>query len=244
MAKMRVFQIHFYQLVLLCFMVSGSVFAFCYHQANREADLLHKNEVVMAWPLLGHTIVLDAGHGGFDPGAVTESGIEEKTINLQITLELATLLREAGMEVILTREEDVALADNKKDDMAKRVQIGQESDCDLFLSIQANKYTTANERGCQVFFHPKSAESKQLAECIQGEMSRLLKNTRRKSMALDSSYLLRKLEMPTAIVEVGFISHPEEAALLQDHFYQEEVAWSIYSGIIQYFVLTEEKSDV
>ena len=240
MVNMRSFKVNFYHLVVFCGLVSGSVFAYYYHQAQ-ALEIPPQEKIVIAWPLVGRTIVLDAGHGGFDPGATTADGLEEKTINLEITLKLAALLREAGMQVVLTRDQDVALAHTKKEDMAARVQIAKNSGCDLLLSIQANKFSTASERGCQVFYHPKDAASKMLANSIQEEMRRLLKNTRRKSLSLADSYLLRNLSMPSAIVEVGFLSHPQEAALLADGFYQAEVAWSIYSGILQYFAAQEEK---
>ena len=185
-------------------------------------------------------IVIDAGHGGNDPGKVGVNGVEEKAINLQIALRLQRLLESEGIEVVLTRTDDNGLysegADNKKvEDMRKRCEIITEKMPVFTISIHQNSYPEEYVKGAQTFYYGKSDEGKQLAEQIQVSMiERLDKENHRSAKSNESYYLLKRTPTPTVIVECGFLSNTQEAELLTTEDYQEQVAWAIHMGVMQY----------
>ncbi|MGM0878727.1 MAG: N-acetylmuramoyl-L-alanine amidase CwlD [Bacillota bacterium] len=193
-------------------------------------------------PLTGKVIYLDPGHGGPDGGAVGSSTLE-KDISLSITLLVRDYLQEQGALVILTREKDVDLADEntsgysrrKAEDLKKRVKLINESDAELFLSIHLNAIPSARWSGAQTFFNGKFIENENVAKYIQDELRRNLENTERKAKPIDGVYLLKNTVKPGALVEVGFLSNPQEEKLLSTEKYQEKVAASIYNGILRYF---------
>lgn len=186
-------------------------------------------------------VVIDAGHGGIDPGKIGVSGEKEKDINLAIAKKLEQLLKKKDIEVIMTRDSDVGLYDpnssNKKvDDMRKRCQLIDESEAHFTVSIHQNSYHESNIKGAQVFYYKHSDEGEKIAKLLQDKLvSKLDKTNRRKAKANDSYYLLRKTQNPTIIVECGFLSNPEEAKLLSDDDYQTQVAKAICEGILEYF---------
>ncbi len=185
-------------------------------------------------------IVVDAGHGGDDPGKVGINGVLEKDLNLQIAQRLKKLLEEENIEVILTRESDAGLydagTDNKKvQDMRRRCEIIKEAMPVFTVSIHQNSYPQEEISGAQCFYFGQSEEGKELAETIQESLKeRLDKENHREAKANESYYLLKKTPTPTVIVECGFLSNSKEAALLMTEDYQQEVAWAIYMGIMQY----------
>ena len=193
-------------------------------------------------PLTGKVIYLDPGHGGPDGGAVGNSSLE-KDISLSISLKIRDYLQEQGALVLLTREEDVDLADEdtsgysrrKAEDLKNRVKIINESDADLFLSIHLNAIPSSRWSGAQTFFYGKFIENENAAKYIQDELRRNLENTERKAKPIDGIYLLKNTEKPGALVEVGFLSNPQEENLLSTDEYQEKVAASVYNGILRYF---------
>ncbi|GAF18739.1 LOW QUALITY PROTEIN: germination-specific N-acetylmuramoyl-L-alanine amidase, cell wall hydrolase CwlD [Bacillus sp. JCM 19046] len=193
-------------------------------------------------PLSGKVIVLDPGHGGMDGGASSKSGILEKKITLDVALKLRDYLQEAGHLVILTREEDIDLADEttakirqrKVEDLRKRVEIVNESDADFFLSIHMNAIPSDRWRGSQTFYHLKDKKNEELAVFIQEELKRNLENTDRYAKPIHHVYLLKEAKIPGALVEAGFLSNPAEAALLENDDYQTKVAASIYEGMLRY----------
>ena len=185
-------------------------------------------------------VVLDAGHGGNDPGKVGDTGCYEKDINLLIVEKLKTFLEMEGIKVLLTRDGDYGLyaetdTNKKSADMRNRVKIIEENKPMLAVSVHQNSYTDGSIKGAQTFYSGFSIESKELAEKIQASMVTVLdKNNHRKSKQNDSYYLLKKTTCPIVIVESGFLSNDAECKLLETEFYQEKVAWSIYMGIMQY----------
>lgn len=194
-------------------------------------------------PMSGIVIALDAGHGGADGGAVSKDGIIEKDINMAIVLHLRDYLQQAGALVLLTREGDydLALPDTKghsrrkTEDLIERAEKVQERKADLTISVHMNSIPSPRWSGAQTFYHPRNPESKRLASDIQAEIREALGNTDRVAKQADKTvYLLKTLEMPTALVEVGFLSHPEESRLLADEEYQRKVAASIYRGILRF----------
>lgn len=193
-------------------------------------------------PLTGKVIYLDPGHGGPDGGAVG-STLQEKDVALSISLKLRDYLQEQGALVLMTREEDVDLADKdtsgysrrKVEDLKKRVEIINKSEAELFLSIHLNAIPSAKWSGAQTFYHGKFVENENVAKFIQDELRRNLENTERVAKPINGIYLLNKVEKPGALVEVGFLSNPLEEKMLSTEEYQEEVAASIYNGILRYF---------
>jgi len=185
-------------------------------------------------------VVIDAGHGGFDPGKVGINGTLEKDVNLQIALKLKEFLEANDIRVIMVREEDTGLYDenssNKKvQDMKNRITLIDEADPILTVSIHQNSYTEEYVHGAQVFYYKTSVEGLALAESIQNRMIMTLdpENTRQVK-ANDSYYLLRKTGTPIVIVECGFLSNQAEAEKLSTPLYQEKVAWAVHIGILQY----------
>lgn len=188
-------------------------------------------------------IVLDAGHGGDDPGKVGINGELEKDLNLSIVLILKEILKE-DYTVILTRDTDVMLCDegvnNKKtSDLKNRVKLINESSCDIAILIHQNSFQSENAKGAQVFYHAKSEDGKFLATCLQEELIAGSDPSNTRSAKSDQTYYILKNATPTVvIVECGFLSNPEEAARLCLLSYQESLALSIKNGIDRYF---EEK---
>lgn len=185
-------------------------------------------------------IVLDAGHGGDDPGKIGVNGAEEKDINLSITKRLQSLLEANNVTVIMTREDDNGMYDrtasNKKvQDMKKRLELIQKSDPALVISIHQNSYHEESIHGAQVFYYKTSQKGKEAAELMQKQLiQRVDKENTRAEKANASYYLLKKTEVPIIIVECGFLSNQNEAGLLVTEEYQEKLAWAIHMGIMEY----------
>lgn len=186
-------------------------------------------------------VVIDVGHGGKDPGKVGVDQSLEKDINLAIALKLESFLQQSDLIVVLTRKDDTGLYDedasNKKvQDMRRRVALVEELNADLVVSIHQNSYLDPSVRGPQCFFYANSKEGEAIARILQSQLNEGLKVEHpREAKPNDSYYLLKKSSVPVVIAECGFLSSPEEAALLNDEIYQEKLAWNIYLGILQYF---------
>jgi len=190
-------------------------------------------------------VLLDAGHGGEDGGAVGIGGLVEKDLNLEITLMLDYFLRALGYETILTRAEDVDLHDlmaqtlrtRKVSDIQARFAMMEAlREDDLFVSIHMNKFGQASARGTQVFYSQNNPQSSLLAESIQQNVIALLQpeNHRQIKPSNDSIYLLYHANRPAVLVECGFISNAAEAGLLQDADYQNQLAFAIAMGIMEH----------
>lgn len=188
------------------------------------------------FPMVEMTIVLDAGHGGWDPGKTGTEGANEKDLNLVVVEKLSDYLEQGGAEVILTRTSDDALGNGKRTDMAERKKIANESGADLLVSIHQNAFPSPKAKGAQVFYHSHSEQGKILAECVQESLrSRVDDSNQRQAKENSDYYILRTTEIPAVIVECGFLSNREEEKLLNDATYQEKLAWAIYCGILDYF---------
>jgi N-acetylmuramoyl-L-alanine amidase len=186
------------------------------------------------------TVVIDAGHGGFDPGKVGVNNAKEKDINLSVAYKLKNLLEQNDIRVIMTREDDHGLyskndVDKKRTDMRKRVSIINSSHAFIAVSIHQNSFTQESSWGAQVFYYEKSAEGKILAEIIQESMKQTIKDgNHRIAKSNNSYYMLLHTDCPLVIVEGGFLSNRKEADLLCDSDYQEKLAWGIHIGILEY----------
>lgn len=193
----------------------------------------------------GLTVVLDAGHGGTDPGKIGVNGEKEKELNLEITMLLKEKLEKQGIHVVLTRDSDGGLYDeqsnNKKvQDLQRRCELIHKTSPRCAVSIHQNSYTTPEVKGAQVFYYTNSAEGKKLAEGLQTALVEGVDpENHREAKGNTSYYLLKKTDVPLAIVECGFLSNPEEAGLLATKEYQEKVAEAVCTGILKYL----EKSD-
>ena len=188
-------------------------------------------------------VVIDAGHGGIDGGAVGYAGTLEKEVNLQIATKCELLLGLFGIDVAMTRREDTSLDDGtgatiarrKADDIKARVALAN-AGADALVSIHMNSFTDSRYWGTQTFYsgnHPRSVE---LAEFLQTAARTLLApdNTREAKQAEKSIYLLQNVTIPAVIVECGFLSNPEEEAKLVTDEYQKGVAVAICAGTLQF----------
>ena len=188
--------------------------------------------------LLGKVIYLDPGHGGVDPGAIYKD-IEEATINLEISKQLMNRLEQEGAIVYLTRNGDYDLAVNnavnrKRSDLSRRGNIINRSLCDIYLSIHLNADISTTWRGAQVFYDDVNSENEKIAKILQQVLKEDLKTTR-KYKKTNEMYLHKRVTRPGVLVEVGFITNPNERYLLMQDSYQKKVANSITRGIIKYF---------
>ena len=185
-------------------------------------------------------VVIDAGHGGKDPGKVGVNDVLEKDLNLQIAEKLKKFLEASDVEVVMTRTTDTGLYDenasNKKvQDMKQRIQIIEEAQPDIAVSIHQNSYDEEYVKGAQVFYYGGSAAGEYAAGLIQDRLVKELDSeNHRTSRANESYYLLKKTGRPLVIVECGFLSNAEEAAELSDDYYQEKLAWHIHMALMQY----------
>lgn len=199
----------------------------------------------VALPVSNKVIVLDAGHGRRRPEEVQLLiGLSEAGINLNIALKVQNLLEQAGSTVILTRSDDNGIYDldkktlreKKVSDIKNRVKIGNESEADIFVSIHMNKIPETQYWGWQTFFKKDDEKSKMLAKCLQSGLNETIqKENKRESLKIENVYIIEHVEIPTAIVECGFLSNEEEKELLKTNEYQDKLAWGIYIGIMDYF---------
>ena len=224
---------------------------FCSMQFNINEK---RKEVVetSSLPISGKVIVVDAGHGVPDEGAESSNGTTEAESNLKIALKLQNLLEQSGSTVILTRSDENAIYDidsttlkqKKISDIHNRVKIGNESSADIFVSIHLNKIPQPQYDGWQTFYKKGNSDGQKLAVSIQNSLNKAIdRENDRIAKTIDNIYIIKHVEIPTTIVECGFLSNPEEEKLLLDDEYQNKLAWGIYNGIIEYFNEKEENNN-
>nr|WP_296030434.1 N-acetylmuramoyl-L-alanine amidase [uncultured Dorea sp.] len=185
----------------------------------------------------GKVIVIDSGHGGDDPGKIGINQAKEKDVNLKIAKKVKKRLKKEGWKVVMTREEDVMLGDAQKGnrkihDMKARVELINKTMPAMAVSIHQNSYQEAEIHGAQVFYYSHSQDGKRMAETIQRALLMADEENTRQAKANDTYYLLKRTEVPTIIVECGFLSNPQEAEKLTEDGYQKKLAQAITSGII------------
>lgn len=227
---------HFMELAMACLLL------ICFYYLSREAANVSKemnSEKV---------IVVDAGHGGMDPGMIGVGGLEEKGINLSIALKLKAELEKQNFAVVMTRSGDAGLYDedskNKKaQDLQKRISVIRETEPLLSVSIHQNSYQDPSVKGPQVFFYKDSSEGEKLAKILQEKLNTGLSVARpRVEKGNTTYYLLKRSPGILNIIECGFLTNQEEASLLQQEEYQEQVARAIAEGICQYFGLEKDNT--
>ncbi len=179
--------------------------------------------------VLGKTVVIDAGHGGVDGGVVgANTGVKESDINLAVSKCLKEFLTEAGYRVVMTRTSEDSLKKGKLKDMEARKDIILDASAHLVVSIHQNRYPRSYVKGAQVFFAP-AGENKDIADTMQSVLNDRLGCAR--NAAKGDYYILQCSSVPSLLVECGFLSNPEEEALLVTPDYQQKVAYAIFCGI-------------
>lgn len=198
---------------------------------NKDTDSLPK------------TVILDAGHGGEDGGASSADGLLEKDLNLALALVMRDILAANGVKVILTRDTDTLLYDRNVDfqgrkkmlDMAARLKIANDAPNAIFVSLHMNTYPHPSCQGVQVWYSENNAVAEELAKTIHKTVQEILQpeNDRPIKKSGSSIYLLHHLACPAVLVECGFLSSPEEAALLGDENYRQQLALTLCMGILR-----------
>lgn len=216
------------RVLVVILLVAGIFLAWGRYQSFKEQQAVKS----LSWVVANYKVIVDPGHGGIDKGAMGPGGTEEQHVNLAISKHLAQFLSQGGARVFLTREDSNVYEGESGDDLIERVKLVEKVKADLFISIHCNAFDD-RERGAQTFYDQSSAEGKKLAESVQAEIKRLLANTERVPLSIDA-FVLRNQKIPAVIVEVGFLSNPEEEKLLADARYQREMAFAIYGGIVKY----------
>lgn len=191
------------------------------------------------------TIILDPGHGGEDPGAVSNSGIKEKDVNLSIASKVRDLLKASGYNVIMTREEDkleyspetTNITQKRFEDLKRRKKIMDESGASIVVSIHMNKFGQTQYWGAQVFYPPNSPDSLKLAGELQNSIKEKVntENKRQPELKKEAIVILKDIKIPTVIVECGFLSNPEEEKVIGTPDFQDKMANAIKAGIDKYF---------
>ena len=191
------------------------------------------------------TVILDPGHGGEDGGAVGANKVYEKDLNLDIAKKVKALLKEKGITVKCTREEDILLYDRNADykgrkkllDLAARLNISRETENSVFVSIHMNAFPQTQYSGLQVYYSTNDSRSEQLALLIQNATRKTLQpnNTRLIKAATSSIYLMHRITTPAVLVECGFLSNDEECQKLSDEEYRAKLA-EVLAEAIETFV--------
>lgn len=197
-------------------------------------------------PIVQRTVIVDAGHGGEDGGAVGIDNTVEKDINLDIALKLEKILKFYGFNVIMTRTEDVMTCDDGLDSMRKkkvsdihnRFEIMEKNPDAVFVSVHQNKFTDSSQHGTQVFYSGNNEESKKLAESVQNSVVCTLQPDNKRVVKKSGSgiYLLYHAKNPAILVECGFISNPNEVKKLNNKEYRMKTAMLIADGLLKYFM--------
>jgi len=200
-----------------------------------------KDDIPM-WNEQEITIVVDAGHGGIDGGALSSGGIKESDLNLEVSLIIQEILTANGYKAVLTRQTDESLDDPndklpfKTSDLKRRVDVCKNYPNSVFVSIHMNKFAQERYSGLQVFYSSNNNSSEALAKKIQENVRNFLQNgnDRMVKQADDNIYVLNKIDVPAVLIECGFLSNPEECALLCNDKYRKKLSAVISSSIIEF----------
>ena len=228
--------IKFVVIIFLCVVTLISIF--------NEAKVIEVKQNKIFVENLKPTIVIDAGHGGEDSGAVASDKTLEKDLNLEISLLLKDMFKAGGFNVVMTRKTDTDISsggdtvkERKASDMNNRLKIYNSSEKNIVVSIHQNKFTQNKYKGTQVFYGTLNEGSSVLANSIKNSIKGMIQqtNTRQIKPSDSNIFLLSKAKVPAVIVECGFISNQEELNLLKESEYQKEIAFSIFCGVLDYY---------
>lgn len=195
------------------------------------------------------TVIIDGGHGGKDGGAVSVTGTLEKDINLSIAHKLERLLNANGFDTLMTRTTDNEVSDNeeikKHDELKNRVDIFNSSADNIVISIHQNKFTQEQYSGTQIFYSQNNSKSEILAENIKNSVVSLIQNDNKRECKKAGSeiFILDNSNVPTVLVECGFLSNYQEANSLDSEEYQNKLTYCIFLGI-QEFENTLLRNDI
>ncbi len=223
-------------IVISMLILTAITFVFCFSSLKNGSALSSEQPKVK--------VVLDAGHGGVDGGVSgVRTGVKESELNLAIVKKLERLLIDGGFDVVLTRSGSaglygIATKNLKRKDMEKRKEIINRAKPSIVVSVHLNKYALSSRRGAQIFYKKDCEYGKILAERVQTAFNELPESTRSFSALTGDYYILNCSNYPSIIAECGFLSNPEEEALLITEEYQETVAYSLFKGIVDYLAET------
>lgn len=217
------------ELFMILFLLMGAIIASwklseLTANVSKEEKKAKKDQVV---------IVVDPGHGGEDPGKVGINDVLEKDLNLQIAKKVKKLLEEAGIKIVMTRTND-KVPDAKKEDLNQRVQLINETKPTLALCIHQNSYPDAKIKGAQVFYHTITPEAEDVASIVQEQLRTVDPTNTRQIKENDTYFMLKNTQVPTIIVECGFLTNPDEAAKLTQEDYQDKLAQAICEGVVKW----------
>ncbi len=218
--------------IIIVMLISGTVIA-----NATNSIILDKDKIIL----------IDPGHGGSDGGAKSKTGTIEKEINLQIALKLKDYLEDSGYTVYMTREDNGSIAETKKADLRKRVEMKKETNCDVYVSIHQNMFSKSNCYGAQVWYASNSEKSANLGNCVQNSLKECIDdNNKRVSKPAGEAYLVLRdgYEGASIIVECGFLSNYEEEIRLKTDEHQYKIVQGISNGINKYFEGNFEKKGV
>lgn len=198
------------------------------------SDIENANLAVLS----GKVIAIDPGHGGIDGGA-KYGAIEEKNITLALALKLGKTLRANGAKIVFTRETDIDYytrgKGGKRNDLLKRVEMINASGAAIFVSVHVNAIKGARWSGAEVYYNPKRPENRQLAEILQRVLQLFPAGNKRQARQDSDILVLKDTNVPGVLIEAGFLSNPQEAALLVDEAYQQRMAEHIVKALAYYF---------
>ena len=189
------------------------------------------------------TVIIDAGHGGEDCGAIGKNGVYEKDLNLQIAVEIGNMLAEKGYDVVYTRTDDALLylpeenikGIRKISDLKNRCKIASEYKNAIFISIHMNSFGDSKYSGLQVYYSENDSAARTLAESIQRSVTDALQPSNKRVIKRgEGIYVLENIYIPAVLVECGFLSNVEECEKLSEKEYQKQLSFRIVCGIIEY----------
>ena len=244
--------IYSFKIFLICVVFFAFVIIITYVFEELNAN---NNDHIGTLLSVSADIVVDAGHGGRDGGAVSSDGLFEKDLNLELSLTLRDFLSFCGYECVLTRQEDKLVCDEsdpslkgkvKMTDLKNRLEIAEGNEKAVFVSIHMNKFSDSKYSGAQIIYSKNFENSKTLAECLQERLHKIEKNTSKRSALAspNSIFLLKNAQIPAVIAECGFLSNYDEEKLLNEDDYQNELADAIYRGILDYYKISEKNKGV
>lgn len=244
---MKIFLKNFIGMILASFALLGISFLLYTAISSVFTILSSKKESVNTSNVKNTvTIVLDAGHGGRDGGAVGINGTLEKDLNLAIVLKTKELLTAGGYSVVLTRECDELLSDGgsgsmKLQDLRARVGTVEKVENAIFISVHMNRFPDSAVKGITFYYSPNHPDSFRLADTIHRIMLEGVQPDNRRLMkeATSSIYVLHHTVVPAVLVECGFLSNALEEAMLNEDAYQNTLAEMISAGVIDFLNASE-----
>ncbi len=223
------------ELFMILFLLMGAIVASwklseLTANVSKEEKNAKKEEIV---------IVIDPGHGGQDPGKVGINDVLEKDLNLQVSKKVKKLLEAAGVKIVMTRTDD-NVPEAKKEDLNQRVKLINETKPTLALCVHQNSYPDVAIKGAQVFYHTVTPEAKEIAAIVQEELRTVDTTNTRQIKENDTYFMLKNTQVPTIIVECGFLTNQEEAEKLTQDEYQDQIANAICEGIVKWLNANDE----